>query len=844
MLQSTNNNINGEDNTLIPSDTTWNQELLDKYASYFPFNLKFSQLNQEELNSLMHKNQSGEGENKKEYFLQIRSFIMIQKNLKQSVTSLASNILAEGQQHTLDIESLTQFIDQVIFNTLLSPQMPLPQNRDEFMQTCRLTYLQEYVYAQYQNQAKKANETLFSDSQSQRSSILSGRSSLKMPFYSKLSDFFSNEQDAIQKSITRPENENILRRLYYLRWYQCDPIWKTYSESLQKLDEEFQSLNQIVNDLYNTIEKNDDKEDYQFSILKMGCIVWKHIVQKTNRKQMLKSVKVIFKSIRKDLKNKMMKNSLQKKSSSQDSDKNDSKIDDQQSPMTNRLSIVGMGHLKIKVDKLEQIRQALQEFSSSLLDISFSPTSVYYLASTQFITEDTPYQKLHDVLLKESKDFTLDELILNKNLHENLKILFSELEKMLPPFSYKSIQKSLIEMCLNSTKEKINRNHQEITKELKKRGANIPAYSKKDDESCYFKGAVEKYIKGKQIPLIVQQQLVNIISKDEQSTFNLIFFEYMKSKKVFSAIDEKVIKYAKHHRVRYDQNDCSLSKKKYRFSEIQEDVGKLLISRHRTSLGNVNLQNINQDFVHNQRNGRSSLVPFRMTFNSIVDNSEAQRRSELFKDLNQLDKSSNVFQGCNINYGKMLGFFQGGLEMQKNSLNQQHDQLPSFNKPQSNHFLINSEAKRSMKIQGSKDGIDQDNNEVSNKQRSSSLPPNPNMKQTSNEYYQVCDVYTKEIEDDSQFSAGLTRLSIGINTQSSNKDETGSNFDQFTRQLNTSGQFGTYFSTPFKTQNVQTQFNKSSNLDQDESREDNNSCNLLDVDNQDQLNNNLRIKKE
>lgn len=47
-----------------------------------------------------------------------------------------------------------------------------------------------------------------------------------------------------------------------------------------RLDEEFLTLSQIVNDIYSAVEKDDDKEDYPFSILKLGLITWKQLVFK------------------------------------------------------------------------------------------------------------------------------------------------------------------------------------------------------------------------------------------------------------------------------------------------------------------------------------------------------------------------------------------------------------------------------------------------------------------------------------------------------------------------------------------------------------------------------------
>ena len=110
------------------------------------------------------------------------------------------------------------------------------------------------------------------------------------------------------------------------------------------------------------------------------------------------------------------------------------------------------------------IKQALTRFSQSILDISVSPTSIYFISSTKFITEDTPYQKFNDVILKESLEFMNDELMPNKKLHENLNTFLTDLEKILPPFSFKKISKNLTELSLNTIKEKIKNHQSEIQK--------------------------------------------------------------------------------------------------------------------------------------------------------------------------------------------------------------------------------------------------------------------------------------------------------------------------------------------------------------------------------------------
>jgi len=62
-----------------------------------------------------------------------------------------------------------------------------------------------------------------------------------------------------------------------------------------RIDEEFEHINWIINDLYDSVEKEDDKEDYPFSILKMGLITWRYNVKKPNQKTLFKSVKICIK---------------------------------------------------------------------------------------------------------------------------------------------------------------------------------------------------------------------------------------------------------------------------------------------------------------------------------------------------------------------------------------------------------------------------------------------------------------------------------------------------------------------------------------------------------------------
>ncbi len=58
---------------------------------------------------------------------------------------------------------------------------------------------------------------------------------------------------------------------------------------MQKLDSEMHGINSVVNHIYSGIERDDDKEDYKFSILKMGLVIWRYRVFKRAQKQILKA---------------------------------------------------------------------------------------------------------------------------------------------------------------------------------------------------------------------------------------------------------------------------------------------------------------------------------------------------------------------------------------------------------------------------------------------------------------------------------------------------------------------------------------------------------------------------
>ena len=68
----------------------------------------------------------------------------------------------------------------------------------------------------------------------------------------------------------------------------------TYAGALQQLDEEFSVINEIINSIYRSLNKDDDKEDYPFSILKLGMINWRYRVYKKNFKALHKSTKTLI----------------------------------------------------------------------------------------------------------------------------------------------------------------------------------------------------------------------------------------------------------------------------------------------------------------------------------------------------------------------------------------------------------------------------------------------------------------------------------------------------------------------------------------------------------------------
>lgn len=65
--------------------------------------------------------------------------------------------------------------------------------------------------------------------------------------------------------------------------------WRSYSASLQKLDEELAGVSAVINKVYSQLEKDDDKEDVAFSFLKQATQTWRYRVYKRLQKPLLKA---------------------------------------------------------------------------------------------------------------------------------------------------------------------------------------------------------------------------------------------------------------------------------------------------------------------------------------------------------------------------------------------------------------------------------------------------------------------------------------------------------------------------------------------------------------------------
>jgi hypothetical protein len=102
----------------------------------------------------------------------------------------------------------------------------------------------------------------------------------------------------------------------------------------------------------------------------------------------------------------MMKR-MRKSQDSDSSDEDDSSSDEESH------STVQVGYQLLLVHKKDLLKETLVRFSQSMLDLSVSPTSIFHLSSTTFITEDTPYHKYHQLVSDEFISFFSDDICPN-----------------------------------------------------------------------------------------------------------------------------------------------------------------------------------------------------------------------------------------------------------------------------------------------------------------------------------------------------------------------------------------------------------------------------------------------
>lgn len=114
------------------------------------------------------------------------------------------------------------------------------------------------------------------------------------------------------------------------------------------------------------------------------------------------------------------------------------------------------------------------------------------------------------------------------------------------------------------------------------------------------------------------------MTEEDVVLYNKTYVDYMKNKKRLGYIDERVEAITAHNNIHYDMNDVPLSKAKYRSAEVKEDFNALIGSRQRFrgSLNNIPLAKFGGEgealVGAIDRRGRSSLVPFRLSFGSNI----------------------------------------------------------------------------------------------------------------------------------------------------------------------------------------------------------------------------------
>lgn len=185
----------------------------------------------------------------------------------------------------------------------------------------------------------------------------------------------------------------------------------------------------------------------------------------------------------------MMRNNRKQieSSSSEDEDSSDSDSD----------PVFQVGFLKISYQKQDLVKETIARFSQSLLDLSISPTNIYFLGSTKFISEDTPYDKFNLKLAKQCESFFQTDILPNRNLYANIRYLLTEVRDITINQTFRKIEKQITEYAITIVKDKIKAIHEETIRQAGR--ANRSNYIYRPEDPCLFAGALGKYIKDKKI---------------------------------------------------------------------------------------------------------------------------------------------------------------------------------------------------------------------------------------------------------------------------------------------------------------------------------------------------------
>ena len=98
---------------------------------------------------------------------------------------------------------------------------------------------------------------------------------------------------------------------------------------------------------------------------------------------MLKLIKVsMMRNLRKNL-----------EQSSSDEEEESSSSDESSEQEFGSNPVFQVGFLKFQYQKKDLIKETRGRFGQSLLDLSISSTSIYFIGSTKFYAEDTPFAK-------------------------------------------------------------------------------------------------------------------------------------------------------------------------------------------------------------------------------------------------------------------------------------------------------------------------------------------------------------------------------------------------------------------------------------------------------------------